>query len=104
MIEKLRSDWPAENPAKRAAKNVSLVLIGSSLVLGGCRQPEDSRQDTRRDTARGSSSGYHGGRWLYAGSRTGAGWSGSGSSGGRPGAGVASRGGFGASGHAAASS
>jgi hypothetical protein len=88
----------------RASKSISLILIGSSLLLAGCggstnRCEEDPNlpKDKQKNCA-GSRSHYYGGSrsHVYVGS-------GAGGGGYRTGTGVSSspRGGFGAMGHAA---
>jgi hypothetical protein len=93
----------------RMSKSVSLVLVGSSLVLAGCfaRNPpaqaadKDKDEETdkeKRTSGTGHSGHYHGGSfwgWGSSGSRSRPGTSGN--------AGAPRSGGFGSSGHAAAS-
>jgi hypothetical protein len=92
-----------ETKPRRAAKSVSLVLIGSSLILAGCGRTDDTAQDTSPSTAPyGHGGGYYrGGHTMYV-SRGGRG--GEELRGGTTGVGSTVRGGFGASGHAAAGS
>jgi hypothetical protein len=51
----------------RSSKSIALVLISSSLILGGCGSPsEDTAGDSRRDTGQ---HGYGGGSRYYPGYR-----------------------------------
>jgi hypothetical protein len=81
---------------KKSSSAVSLALIGSALLLGGCAP---SRRGTARDTRGGDGSPYHGhyygGGYHYTPVRR----PGVGGRWGAPGA--SPRGGFGSFGHAA---
>jgi hypothetical protein len=100
----------------RLTKQISLVLISSSLVLHGCHSetPEEELKKEGEKTLAGApgTTGYHGGHYhratpflVHSGSsgssRVGAS-SGTGS-GARSGAGVSARGGFGGSSHGVSS-
>jgi hypothetical protein len=81
---------------RKSTRAISLVLIGSGLILAGCQgcAPPDSGQGGHsgqggRSGQGGSSSGYHGGYYRSYG-----GWSGAAAPAASP------RGGFGAAGHA----
>jgi len=86
----------------RATKSISLVLIGSSLLLAGCGggtstcQEDPNLPKDKQKNCSGSSRSYYGrgGSRVYVGS-------GRGSSVGRTSVGGTTRGGFGAMGHAA---
>jgi hypothetical protein len=95
----------------RLTKSISLVLIGSSLLLAGCssRTDEEDREDGQGATGSGTGTHYHGHGggyhpwiWYHGGSA----YRGPAGSPARPGshAGAVQHGGFGASGHAAAGS
>jgi hypothetical protein len=80
----------------RMSKSVSLVVIGSSMILAGCQSHyDDDQRGTRRD------SGYRGGSFFHSGYYGG---SSSGGSAGKSGTSSGSHsGGFGSSGHASGS-
>jgi len=86
----------------RATKSISLVLVGSSLLLAGCGGPASNCQQDpnlpkdKQKNCSGSGSHYYGSRTFI---RSGGG---GGSSIGRTSVGGTTRGGFGATGHAAA--
>jgi hypothetical protein len=96
------------NAPNRATRSISLVLIGSSLLLPGCSRPRDTREDTSTEQEQpgGGSGGithHHGGSFIPVGgtrvlSRPASG-SGTGT---RTSVGGTTRGGFGSIGHAAA--
>jgi hypothetical protein len=88
----------------RATKSISLMLIGSSLLLAGCGGSQSTCQEDpnlpkdKQKNCSGSRSYYHG----YGGSRTYVRSSGGGTSVGRTSVGTTTRGGFGGTGHAVA--
>jgi hypothetical protein len=88
----------------RATKSISLVLIGSSLLLAGCGgstsncQQDPNLPKDKQKTCSGSRSHYYGSGGSRTFIRSGGG---GGSSVGRTSVGGTTRGGFGATGHAA---
>jgi len=67
MGRDLRSNAPAGKAVTRATKSISLVLLGSSLILAGCQRPEDEDQDKQQPTSGGYGGGGHFGH--YSGTR-----------------------------------
>jgi hypothetical protein len=103
-VKKSKKERDALN---RATRSISLVLIGSSLLLPGCSRPRDTREDTSTEQEQpGGGSGithHHGVSYIRMGggrvvSRPSSG-SGTGT---RTSVGGTTRGGFGSIGHAAA--